>query len=99
MRCTPSLPSRVTHGTLHAILCLHIQTHSCQAPSAPGLPAKRVVAAFSSSNASTASVEKLHQFFNDLIQMQLLQLLGGMLSKSSQSVPYRLRDLCVPYRH
>lgn len=45
---------------------------SCHTPSVPGLPVKRVVAAFNSSSVSTVSAEKLYNFLNNLIQIQLL---------------------------
>lgn len=86
MRFTTSLPSRFTDGMntciFHTVLCLHIQSYSCHAPPVPGLPVNCVVA-FNSSSASMASVEKLHHFLSNLIQIQLLQLFGGMPSKSS----------------
>lgn len=94
MRCTDSVPSRFTYSMntciFHMVLCLHIQKHSCHAPSVPGLPVKCVVAAFNSSSANTARVEKLHRFLNNLIQIQLLQFFGGMLSKFSWSGTYNL---------
>lgn len=57
------------------------------------------VAAFNSSSVSTVRAEKLHHFLNNLIQIQLLQLFGGKLSKSSQSGTSITCEMCVQYKH